>query len=93
VVRSHNNLDGGYVVNGWLQYAHPERADRAENGDVRVADVNGGPRGRDGIVKRLSPGARVLHAVPYRRIIAPPGLIYVVDRTPGAPAAAAGERG
>ena len=76
------DLDGGYVVNGWLQYAHPEHAVRAPNGDVRVSDVNGGPPGRYGIVKRLPAGARVLHAVPYRRIMAPSGSLYVVDRTP-----------
>jgi hypothetical protein len=86
------HLDGGYVVNGWLQYAHPEHADRAANGDVRVSDVNGGEPGRYRIVKRLPPGARVLHAVPYRRLIGRSGLIYVVDRTPGAPAPGPGER-
>ena len=74
------DLDGGYVVNGWLQYAHPEHADRAANGDVRVPDVNGGPRGRYAIVKRLPAEGRVLHAVSYRRLLAPSGLIYVVDR-------------
>jgi hypothetical protein len=75
-------LDGGYVVNGWLQYAHPERAIRAPNGDVSVSDVNGGRPGRYGIVKRLPPGARVLHAVSYRRLMAPSGRLYVVDRAP-----------
>ena len=76
------DLDGGYVVNGWLQYAHSEHADRAPNGDVRVADVNGGPRGRYAVVKRLPVEGRVLHAEPYRRILAPSGQIYVVDRSP-----------
>jgi hypothetical protein len=75
-------LDGGYVINGWLQYAHPEHAPRAANGDVQVSDVNGGPRGRYAIVKRLPPEARVLHAVPYRRVLAPSGRIAVVDRGP-----------
>lgn len=76
------DLDGGYVVNGWLQYAHPENADRAPDGDVRVADVNGGPRGRYAVVKGLPAEVRVLHAEPYRRILAPSGQIYVVDRSP-----------
>ncbi len=75
-------LDGGYVVNGWLQYAHPDQAARAPNGDVLVPGVNGGPVLRYGIVKALSPGVRVLHAVPYRRLLAPLGHIYVVDRAP-----------
>jgi hypothetical protein len=75
-------LDGGYVINGWLQYAHPEHAPRAPNGDAQVSDVNGGPKGRYAIVKRLPPEGRVLHAVPYRRILAPAGRISVVDRGP-----------
>lgn len=77
------HLDGGYVVNGWLQYAHPEHAARGPNGDVRVPDVNWSEPLRYGVVKRVPPDARVLHTVPYRRIVAPSGSIYVVDRTPG----------
>jgi hypothetical protein len=75
-------LDGGYVVNGWLQYAHPEHAGLGLNGDVQVPGVNGGEPPRYGIVKRVPPDSRVLHVVPYRRIIAPSGSIYVIDRTP-----------
>ena len=55
---------------------------RAPDGDVRVADVNGGPRGRYAVVKGLPAEVRVLHAEPYRRILAPSGQIYVVDRSP-----------
>jgi hypothetical protein len=33
--------DGGYVVNGWLQYAHPEHAHLDSEG-VSVPWVNGG---------------------------------------------------
>ena len=75
-------LDGGYVMNGWLQYAHPEHATRGPNGDVQVPGVNGGEALRYGIVKRVPPGACVLHAVTYRRIIAPSGRIYVIDQMP-----------
>ena len=67
---------------GWLQYAHPEHATRGPNGDVQVPGVNGGEALRYGIVKRVPPGARVLHAVTYRRIIAPSGRIYVIDQMP-----------
>lgn len=75
-------LDGGYVVNGWLQYAHPEHAARGPSGDVQVPGVNGGEPPRYGIVKRVPPDSRVLHVVHYRRIIAPSGSIYVIDWTP-----------
>jgi hypothetical protein len=50
-----------------------------------VPGVNGGEPPRYGIVKRVPPDSRVLHVVPYRRIIAPSGSIYVIDRTPGPP--------
>ena len=75
-------LDGGYVVNGWLQYAHPEHAARGPHGDVRVPGVNGGEPPRYRIGNDVPPGGRVLHVAPYRRILAPSGRIYVVDRTP-----------
>jgi hypothetical protein len=75
-------LDGGYVVNGWLEYAHPEHATRGPKGDVQVPGVNGGAPRRYGIVKVVPPGGQVLRAVPYRRLMAPSGRIYVVDRTP-----------
>jgi hypothetical protein len=73
-------LDGGYVVNGWLQYAHPEHAARGPNGDVQVPGVNGRETLRYGVVNRVPPEARVLHAVPYRRIIGASGSIYVIDQ-------------
>jgi Dolichyl-phosphate-mannose-protein mannosyltransferase len=74
-------IDGGYVVNGWLQYAHPEHAQRAADGDVRVPSVNGGEPPRYRIGNDVPSGTRVLHTVTYRRILAPSGSIYVVDRT------------
>jgi hypothetical protein len=33
-------IDGGYVVNGWLQYAHPENAHRDEEGKIMIPGVN-----------------------------------------------------
>lgn len=76
-------LDGGYIVNGWLQYAHPEHATRGPNGDVQVPGVNGRETLRYGIVNRVPPEARVLHAVPYRRIIGASGSLYVIDQRSG----------
>jgi hypothetical protein len=78
------DLDGGYVVNGWLQYAHPEHAARAPDGSVLVPWVNGDEALRYGIVNRVPAGARVLHEVAYRRILAPSGRIHVIDQMPGA---------
>jgi hypothetical protein len=76
-------LDGGYVVNGWLQYAHPEHATRGPDGGVRVPWVTEHAARRYGIVNRIPSGARVLHEVAYRRILAPSGRIYVIDQMPG----------
>jgi hypothetical protein len=72
------------VVNGWLQYAHPEQAARAPDGNVLVPWVTGGEALRYGIVNRAPAGARVLHEVAHRRILAPSGRIHVIDRMPGA---------
>ena len=35
-----SQTDGGYVVNGWLQYAHPENAPRDAGGAVAVPMMN-----------------------------------------------------
>ena len=72
------------VGNGWLQYAHPEHAARAPDGDVRVPWINVDETLRYRIVNRAPAGARVLHEVAYRRILAPSGRIYIVDQMPGA---------
>jgi hypothetical protein len=37
-----SEIDGGYTVNGWLQYAHPENAHRDEEGNIRIPKVNAG---------------------------------------------------
>jgi hypothetical protein len=89
------DLDGGYVVNGWLQYAHPEHAARGPDGDVRVAWVNAGEAeaSRYRIGNDAPPGTRVLHTLPYRRILAPSGRIHLVDRRPGPSASAAYKSG
>ncbi|HWC02661.1 MAG TPA: glycosyltransferase family 39 protein [Methylomirabilota bacterium] len=78
-------LDGGYVVNGWLLYAHPEHALRTSTGDVRVPWINEGATQRYAIVNGVPLGARVLHTEGYRRLVAPSGALYLVDRVPGAP--------
>jgi hypothetical protein len=74
-------LDGGYVVNGWLQYAHPEHAARAPDGDVLVPWVTGGEALRYGIVNRCSRRERVLHG----GLPADPRLrrIRIIDQMPG----------
>ena len=36
------DVDAGYMVNGWRQYAHPDQAPRGPDGEVNVPWVNGG---------------------------------------------------
>jgi hypothetical protein len=78
------DLDGGYIVNGWLQYAHPEHAVRAANGDVAVPGVNGVGTTRYRITREVPRAARTLHTVSYARILAASGSLHVVDQAPDA---------
>jgi hypothetical protein len=73
-------LDGGYVVNGWLQYAHPEHAPRTPTGDVVVPWINDGFTQHYTILNGVPPGARILHTEAYTRLLAPSGTLYVVER-------------
>jgi hypothetical protein len=76
-------LDGGYVVNGWLLYAHPEHARRTSTGDVLVPWINEGVMmQRYAILNGVPAGVRILHTERYRRLLAPSGTLYVVERIP-----------
>jgi hypothetical protein len=75
-------LDGGYVVNGWLLYAHPEHALRTPTGGVVVPWINEGAIQRYAILNGVTPGVRILHTERYRRLLAPPGTLYLVDHAP-----------
>lgn len=75
-------LDGGYVVNGWLLYAHPEHALRTPTGDVLVPWINEGMIQRYAILNGVPAGVRILHTERYRRLLAPPGILYLVDHVP-----------
>ena len=35
------DINGGYIVNGWLQYVHPEHAYRNARGNIEIPWVNG----------------------------------------------------
>ncbi len=75
------DFDGGYVVNGWLQYAHPERARRGPGGSVEVPNVNESatiPRYR--ISNRAMGGWKLVTSIPYTRWAAPSGSVYVLEQ-------------
>jgi hypothetical protein len=76
---SASRIDGGYVVNGWLQYAHPEHAARDVDGAVAVPFVNVRGTLRYQVSNSPVPGSRVVATVPYVRWLGRSGKIYVVD--------------
>jgi 4-amino-4-deoxy-L-arabinose transferase-like glycosyltransferase len=79
------DFDGGYVVNGWLQYAHPERARRDPTGAVQVPGVNVSTTTLYRISNRARPGWMVVASVPYTRWATRSGRVYVLEqpRRPG----------
>lgn len=77
------DFDGGYVVNGWLQYAHPERARRDPAGAVQVPNVNVLATTRYRISNRVIGGWNVVTSVPYTRWAGRSGRVYVLERPPG----------
>ena len=61
------DFDGGYVVNGWLQYAHPQHARRDASGAVQVPKVNASAMTPYRISNGVKPGWKVIVSFPYTR--------------------------
>ncbi len=75
------DIDGGYVVNGWLQYAHPDRAYRDETGTIRIPSVNSKEQKvRYQVSNQPRDGWTVVTTQPYRRWFAPSGQVYILRR-------------
>jgi hypothetical protein len=75
-----NEIDGGYVVNGWLQYAHPQEAHRDADGNVDVPWVNGAYDPPYAIANGIIDCWEVLQTIGYNRWLGPAGKIYVLRR-------------
>ncbi len=72
-----SEIDGGYVVNSWLHYAHPENAPR-DRGRAYVPKLtHAGVTLRYELSNEVLPGQNVVIIEPYRRWLAPSGQIYV----------------
>jgi hypothetical protein len=84
-------INGGYMVNGWLQYAHPERAVRNSQGQAEVPWVSTKGDLPYKIANRLSPGWSELKRFPYERWLGSSGYIYALKLVPAPAAAAAGQ--
>jgi hypothetical protein len=75
------DINGGYMVNGWLQYAHPEDAHRDSAGNIDVPWVNGADELPYKIANEPASGWQVVESVGYPRWLAPPGRIYALKST------------
>jgi hypothetical protein len=81
-----DEIDAGYVVNGWLQCAHPEHAPRDARGNpfVPMLTTSSGMLPYEVSVRPL-PGWKTLDVIPYRRWLGPSGAIWVLRRDDGGP--------
>jgi Dolichyl-phosphate-mannose-protein mannosyltransferase len=72
------DINGGYMVNGWLQYAHPERAHRNPEGQLDIPWVTTKSNRPYKIANRVSPGWREVTRLPYERWLGASGYIYAL---------------
>ncbi|MDA1313117.1 MAG: glycosyltransferase family 39 protein [Acidobacteria bacterium] len=73
------DLDAGYGVNGWLQYAHPAQARLDEKGDVIVTGLTSQEPARYQITNQPQPGASVVASLPFSRWLGAGGSVYVLE--------------
>lgn len=72
------DINGGYMVNGWLQYAHPEQAHRNTEGQLDIPWVTTKSERPYKIANRVSPGWREVSRFPYERWLGASGHIYAL---------------
>lgn len=77
------DIDGGYVVDGWLHFTRPEQAPRDADGAPIYSWITA-PGGLlpYQIANAPLPGWRVLDRLPYRRWLGRDGALYVLERAP-----------
>jgi hypothetical protein len=75
-----SQIDGGYIVNGWLQYAHPQNAPRDQQGKVSVPMIHTKGTLRYRISNIPLMGWRVLRIIPYQRWMGRSGAIYILEQ-------------
>ena len=74
-------IDGGYVVNGWLQYAHPEHAPRDAQGRILVTWFNTHDSSAKYLISNSpTPARKLLATIPYRRWLGRSGCLYLYER-------------
>jgi len=80
------DIDGGYVVNGWLHYAHPDKAPRDERGNILVPGLTTklNPL-RYQIANFPLPTWRLVKTIPYQRWLGRSGTICILERDTAPP--------
>ena len=73
-------IDGGYVVNGWLQYVHPDEAYRDASGKIVVPMVNDFADLTYTVADRPIPNHSIVRTYGYSAWLRPSGSIYVLKR-------------
>ena len=75
-------INAGYVINGWLHYAHPDNAPRGADGTPKVPWINGVKDEplRYLVANQSAPGYETLYTIPYRRWLGRSGSIFVLER-------------
>jgi hypothetical protein len=73
-------LNGGYVVNGWLQYVRPEQAHRSPEGRIEIPWVNEQLELPYTVANWPRRDAEVLKTIPYSCWLRPSGAVYVLKR-------------
>jgi hypothetical protein len=79
---SPRDVDAGYIVNGWRQYAHPDQAPRGPDGAVDVPWINGAVELPYAVANTVPDGWTEMHRFPYRRWLGPAGAVYTLRRNP-----------
>ena len=76
-------VHGGYIVNGWLQYAHKQNAKVNEKGEVQVEWVNTQTEDFDYLISnKAEAGWLNLKEFQYGAWFGGPGKLYVLQRQP-----------
>jgi 4-amino-4-deoxy-L-arabinose transferase-like glycosyltransferase len=76
-----SRIDGGYVINGWFQYAHPEHAPRDASARIFVPWLTAGTEMPWTISNKPREGYMVISEHPVKRWIGPDVTIYVLRRS------------
>jgi 4-amino-4-deoxy-L-arabinose transferase-like glycosyltransferase len=74
------DIDGGYVVNGWLQYLHPDDAYHDASGRIIVPMVNDFAELTYRVAEQPMPNRAVVRTYRYIGWLRPGGYIYVLKR-------------